>query len=151
MSNNSPSFLLTILTTVIVLGFPSQSDAQVQEVIWEKSYCLDERGTVIRFDHRAGTMPPFGKVQSGVGIVVGDTERLYSLSPRTAQFLFTRACLEAASTNLGKKSSESLECRADRFLARRFNMSPHETLQIIEELSLDSSMVKIARELKFCL
>lgn len=150
MSDVSASFLLAILTALFTVGLASQSGAQVQDVIWEKSYCLDDRGTVIRFNYSVGTMPPIGTGQVGTGTVVGDTEELYALSYRTAQFLFTRACMQAASINFGANPSERLECRASRFLARRFNVSPHETLQIVEELSFHENTLQIARDLKTC-
>ena len=147
MINISPAFLFATLTTVIVLGFPSQSNAQLQEAVWEKSYCVDEWGTVIRFDQTPGVMPPYGTAEG----IVGDTEALDSLTPRTAQFLFTRACLEAVTISSKTQSKMRLECQTAKFLARRFYMRPRETFQIIEELSFDDSTQHIARNLSLCL
>ena len=124
--------------------------AQVQDTIWEKTYCLDDKGTEIRFEYVQGKLPPGGTGAAYSAYIEGDVDQLYEMSYGAAQFLFARACFEAATINLDLRRTEPLECQTATFLARRFSTGPREMIEIVTELGRRDDTFPIARALKNC-
>ncbi|MEM9330587.1 MAG: hypothetical protein AAGA53_04630 [Pseudomonadota bacterium] len=144
--------ILGLIAAVVMtnIGATDPVQAQVQDVIWEKTYCLDDKGTVIDFYNDDNNLPPSGQNRSGSVLIVGDTNMLRKLDYEVAQYLFVRACIEAANINLGYGKSGRLECDTAKFLSRRFNTGPSEIYRIVEELGNHRRLRKIARELSAC-
>lgn len=144
-------FIFASFSTFAAIALPCNAVAQVQDTIWEKAYCLDDKGTEIRFEHVDGKIPPSGTGNAYSANIEGDVEELYEMSYAAAQFLFARACFQAANINLDLRETEKLECQTIRFLKRRFSARPQEILRIVTELGNREDTFHVARELKSCL
>ena len=124
--------------------------AQIQDAYVQKTYCVDERGNEIRFFDKQGDFPPRAGGERGAATIFADQRMLSDFSPPSQQFLFTRACLEAAYLNLGIGASGSLECETARFMMRRFKIQPSEIYKIVAELGDRRESEGIARSLSGC-
>ncbi len=137
---------------ILLFSLGDQAQSQVQDVILEKSVCLDDKGKVIRFRYMEGLFPPEAEeISRSEAVVLWDAELLDRVSPKVRLFLITRACVDAALINLGENQSSRLECYASRFLSRRYRSGSRDLFRIIEELSENRDTRDIARNLKACL